>query len=119
MAFVLKQSDTYSWPVTFDVPVDGGRHERQTFDGEFKRLPQSKIAPMVAELGRLDDVSDMDRLTELAAEVLVGWSGVTDDDGKAVPFSQKALEQLLEVPMLAVMIVKAYLDSLKGAKRKN
>ena len=26
MAFVLKQSDTYSWPVTFDVPVDGGRH---------------------------------------------------------------------------------------------
>ena len=50
MAFVLKQSDSYTWPVTFDIPVDGGRHERQTFDGEFKRLPQSKIGPMVAEL---------------------------------------------------------------------
>jgi hypothetical protein len=119
MSFVLKQSETYSWPVTFDVPVDGGRHERQTFDGEFKRLPQSKVGPMVAELGRLDDLSDMDRISELAGQVLVGWSGITDDDGKAVPFSQKALEQLLDVPMLAVMIVKAYLDSLKGAKRKN
>lgn len=119
MAFVLKQSDTYSWPVSFDIPVDGGRHERQTFDGEFKRLPQSKVGPMVAELNRLDDLGDLDRIGELAADVLVGWSGITDDNGKEVPFSQKALEQLLEVPMLAVMVLKAYLDSLKGAKRKN
>lgn len=119
MAFVLKQSDTYSWPVTFDVPVDGGRHERQTFDGEFKRLPQSKIGPMVAELDRLDSAGDLERLTEMAGEVLVGWSGVTDDNGKDVPFSQKALEQLLEVPMLAVAILRSYFDSLKGAKRKN
>jgi hypothetical protein len=119
MSFVLKQSDTYSWPVSFDIPVDGGRHERQTFDGEFKRLPQSRVAPMVAELDRLDAAGDLDRLTEMAGEVLVGWSGITDDTGKDVPFSQKALEQLLEVPMLAVAILRSYFDSLKGAKRKN
>ena len=119
MSFVLKQSDTYSWPVTFDVPVDGGRHERQTFDGEFKRLPQSKIGPMVAELGRLEDLGELDRITEIAADVLVGWSGVSDDNGKELPFSQKALEQLLEVPFLAVAVLKAYMDSIKGAKRKN
>lgn len=119
MAFVLKQSDTYSWPVTFDVPVDGGRHERQTFDGEFKRLPQSKVGPMVAELNRLDDGADMERITELASEVLVGWSGVTDDSGKEIPFSQKALEQLLEVPLLAASVLRSYFDSIKGAKRKN
>lgn len=119
MAFVLKQSDTYSWPVTFDIPVDGGRHERQTFDGEFKRLPQSKVAPLVAELQRFDDVGDIERLTELAAEVLVGWAGVNDDNGKEIPFSQKALEQALEVPLLSVAILKSYMDSIKGAKRKN
>ena len=56
MAFVLKQSDTYVWPITFDIPVDGGRHERQTLDGEFKRHPQSKIGPMVAELQKLEDL---------------------------------------------------------------
>lgn len=119
MAFVLKQSDTYSWPVTFDVPVDGGRHERQTFDGEFKRLPQSKIGPLVAELQRLEDMGDLDRVTEIAKEVLVGWSGITGDDGKEIPFSEKAVAQLLEVPLLAVAILKAYMDSIKGAKRKN
>jgi hypothetical protein len=119
MAFVLKQSDTYIWPVTFDLPVDGGRHEKQTFDGEFKRLPQSKIGPMVAEMMKLEDLGDLDRLNEIAAEVLVGWSGVTGDDGKEIPYSQKALEQLLEVPFLAVAVLKAYMDSIKGAKRKS
>ena len=119
MAFVLKQSDTYSWPVSFDVPVDGGRHERQTFDGEFKRLPQSKIGPMVAELQKVDDLGELERITEIAKDVLVGWSGINDDDGKEMPFSQKALEQLLEVPFLAVAVLKAYMDSIKGAKRKN
>ena len=119
MAFVLKQSDTYSWPVSFDVPVDGGRHERQTFDGEFKRLPQSKIGPMVAELQKVDDLGELERITEIAKDVLVGWSGINDDDGKEIPFSQKALEQLLEVPFLAVAVLKAYMDSIKGAKRKN
>ena len=119
MAFVLKQSDNYVWPVTFDIPVDGGRHERQTFDGEFKRLPQSQVGPMVAELTKLEYLGDLDRITEIARELLVGWSGVTGDDGKEVPYSQKALDQLLEVPFLAVAVLKAYMDSIKGAKRKN
>lgn len=119
MAFVLNQSDTYVWPITFDVPVDGGRHERQTFDGEFKRHPQSKLGPMVAELQNLEDLGDLDRITEMASNLLVGWSGINDDNGNEVPFSQKALIQLLEVPLLAVSVLKAYMDSIKGAKRKN
>jgi len=41
------------------------------------------------------------------------------DDGKEIPYSEKALSQLLEVPLLAVSIVKSYMDSIKGAKRKN
>lgn len=114
MAFVLKQSDSYSWPITFDLPVDGGRHQRETFDGQFKRLPQSRILAIGKEI-EAGDLTDV----ELACEVLVGWAGVTDDAGKEVPFSQKALQQLLDVPMLATAIVSAYFDSLKGAKRKN
>ena len=119
MAFVLQQSDTYSWPVSFDVPTDGGRHERQTFDGEFKRLPQSRVGPMVAELQQIEDLTDLERITEIAKEVLIGWSGIIGDDGKEIPYSEKALAQLLEVPLLAVSIIKSYMDSIKGAKRKN
>jgi hypothetical protein len=114
MAFVLKQSDNYSWPVSFDLPVDGGRHQRETFDAQFKRLPQSRIVEIGKQIenGELTDV-------ELAAEVLVGWAGITDDAGKEIPYSQKAVGSLLDVPMLATSIVTAYFNSLKGAKRKN
>ncbi len=119
MPFVLSQSDSYSWPVTIDIPIDGGRFDKQTFDGEFKRLPQSKIGPMVAELQKLEDLGDLDRITEITRDLLVGWAGISDDSGKEIPFSQKALDQLLEVPFLAVAVLKAYMDSIKGAKRKN
>lgn len=119
MAFVLSQSDSYSWPVSFDVPTDGGRHELQTFDGQFKRLPQSWIGPIVAELQQIEDLADLERITEIAKEILIGWAGVTSDDGAEIPYSERALNQLLEVPLLAVAIVKAYMDSIKGAKRKN
>ena len=74
---------------------------------------------MVAELQRLEGLSDLERITELAKEVMVGWSGINGDDGKEIPYSEKALSQLLEVPLLAVSIVQAYMDSIKGAKRKN
>lgn len=114
MAFVLKQSDTYSWPVSFDIPVDGGRFQRVTFDGVFKRVSQSRLR----EIGQLIQDEQITE-AEVATEILVGWSGITDDDGKEMPFSQKALAQLLDVPMLAGVIATTYLESHQGARRKN
>ena len=114
MAFVLKQSDTYRWPVQVDMPVDGGRHERHTFDGEFKRITQSRVREM-GELIETGDLIDSD----LVREVLIGWDGVNDEDGNPIKFSQKTLDQLVDVPMLATAISKAFFESLAGAKRKN
>lgn len=114
MAFVLKQDDRFTWPISFDVPVDGGRHQRQTFDGEFIRLSQSRIRELSAAL-QDQETGDQD----IAREVLVGWSGITDDDGEEVPFSKAALDRLLDIPMLATAIVTTYFKSLQGAKTKN
>jgi len=70
------------------------------------------------ELGeaiQTEEASDQD----IAREVLVGWAGITDDDGEEVPFSKAALERLLDIPMLATAIVTTYFKSLQGAKAKN
>jgi hypothetical protein len=123
MAFVLKQSNTYTWPVALVLPVDGGRRDKHTFDGEFKRLPQTRINQIVrlaraSERGRLND--DEELLDQDAAkELLAGWSGVVDDDGKEIPFSDSALAQLLEIPTVAGQIVRAWFESIDTAKRKN
>jgi hypothetical protein len=123
MAFVLKQSATYTWPITVIIPMDGGRRDKHTFDGEFRRLPQSRINEIIklaraAERGRLND--DEELLDQDAAkEILAGWSGVVDDDAKEIPYSENALAQLLDIPTVAGQIVRAWFDSLDVAKRKN
>jgi hypothetical protein len=126
MAFVLKQSATYSWPVPFKVPTDGGKYEKQTFDAEFKRLPQSRINEIqtevqarlrATEFGRPfeGDVSDI----SIADEVLAGWAGVVDDEGEEVPFSATSKAQLLNIPGLAGSIIQSYFESIQGKKTKN
>jgi len=123
MSFVLKQSATYTWPIPLIIPANGGRREKHTFDGEFRRLPQTRINEIVRMAKAMDrnrnndgeELEDQDA----AKEVLAGWSGVVDDDNKEIPFSDSALTQLLEIPTVAGQIIRAWFDSLDVAKRKN
>lgn len=113
MAFVLKQSDSYSWPVTVEYPIDGGRFEKHTFDAQFKRLSQSRIEEIMSDAvnGELKDGA-------VASELLVGWAGITDS-GADIPYSEKTKAELLDMPLVSASIVKAWMESLAGAKKKN
>jgi hypothetical protein len=112
--FVLSQSESYSWPVAVEFPVDGGRFDKQTFDAEFRRLPQARIREIWDRI-QSGDLND----DELCSEVLVGWSGIQDGKGDQVPYSEKAKADLLNVPLVAAAVVSSWLDSLSKAKRKN
>lgn len=123
MTFVLKQSSTYTWPITLVLPVSGGRREKHTFDGEFRRLPQTRINEIIRlaqlqERGKLSEDEEL-RDQDAAAEILAGWSNVVDDDGEEIPFSDSKLKELLEIPTVAGQIVRTWFDSLEVAKRKN
>lgn len=113
MAFVLKQSSSYTWPVTVEFPIDGGRYEKHTFDAEFKRMKQGEIESIMADAVK-GDLKDGD----VANMILVGWSNIMEN-GEQIPFSEKAKDSLLDVPLVASSIVKAWMDSIAGAKRKN
>lgn len=112
--FVISQKSTYTWPVSVEFPGDGGKTEKQTFDAEFKRMTQTRINEIRGLIER-NEITD----TELAAEVLTGWAGVNDASGDAVPFSESARTQLLDIPLVAAAVVMAWLGSLTGVKRKN
>jgi hypothetical protein len=123
MSFVLKQSATYTWPITLVLPVDGGRREKATFDAELRRLPQSRINEIVKLARRMDTglAEDGEELLDQDAvrEVMIGWDGVTDDKGQPIPFSEAALAQLIEIPTVAAQIIRAWFESIEVAKRKN
>lgn len=112
--FVLSQSESYSWPVAVEFPVDGGRFDKQTFDAQFKRLPQDRIRQIWEQI-QANEIDD----DGLCHEILVGWTGIQDAKGAEVPYSEKARGVLLRVPLVAAAIVSAWLDSLSKAKRKN
>lgn len=111
--FKLTQSQSYKWPVSVSIPTDMGQFEKQTFDGEFKRLSDSRLKEVRTKV-EADEMTDAD----FAREVMVGWKGVTDGEAE-VPFSQSALDQLLDIPGVAAAIVMAVVESLSGLKRKN
>ena len=126
MAFVLNQSQSYSWPVSINLPADGGKREKSSFDALFKRLPQSRINEIqqlvqqrmkAAERG--DELDNGVTDQSIAAEILVGWSGILDADGDDVPYSEAVKAQLLDVPMMAGALIEAYFTSLVELKRKN
>lgn len=111
--FVIKQSNSYMWPVKVEFPVDDGKFAKQTFDAEFKRMPESRVKE-IAKLIEAGEMSDLD----LAKEVLVGWKDITDGENDVV-FSEAAKEKLLEVPLVSKAIIIGFFESLSGAKRKN
>lgn len=111
--FKLVQPTSYTWPVTVELPTDGGRVEKATFDAEFKRLTQSRLEEIRAQIER-NEIRDID----LVREVLIGWSGVTDGENP-IPYSESARDQLLDIPMVAASIVISLFQSISGAKRKN
>lgn len=114
MGFVLKQSDSYVWPVAVELPADGGRHEKSTFDVEFKRVAQSRVNELVGG-GAEGVISDR----AVCEELVIGFKGVTTDNSEELKFSQKNLGMLLDIPGLERAIVMAWVESLSGAKRKN
>lgn len=112
--FKIVQPTEYSWGITVEMPADGGRVEKQTFDGSFKRVSQTRLGEIQKSIEQ-NEMRDID----LAREVLVGWKGVIDANGEEVPFSETARDQLLDIPMVAAAVVIAFMQSLTGAKRKN
>jgi hypothetical protein len=113
MGFAIKQTASYSWPVVVELPADGGRFEKHTFDAEFRRLNQTRIESIMSEAvaGQLRDV-------EVAGEVMIGWKGITEN-GEDIPYSEKAKADLLGLQLVAAAVIKAWMESLSGAKRKN
>ena len=123
MSFVLKQKATYMWPVPLVIPTDGGRKEKHTFDAEFRRLPQTRINEIIKlaramERGRAGDDEELDDKAA-AKEIICGWSGVTDDKGEEIPFSDSKLADMLEIPTVGAQIIRAWFNSMELAKKGN
>lgn len=107
--FKISQSRTFTSPVNFKIPADGGTHQSGSFVAEFKRLTVSEMRDLPK------DVSD----AEVARRVVVGWNEVADDDGKPLTFSAEAFDKLLDIIGVAPAVVRTFFEAVTGAQEKN
>lgn len=115
MTFVLSKSVTIKWPVTVEIPADGGKLDKQTFEVEFKKLSKSELEKFF-EGSREDGATDV----TLCCDIMVGWSGVSEADGSHIPFSKEAVARVLDAePKIGAAIIGAFLESRTGSRIKN
>jgi len=123
--FILKKEATFTHPIVFTTPADGGTQKEETFDAEFKIIPQSRINEIGLQAqqkkneidkGIMDGTEISDLL--IADEILVGWDGITDGD-KPVPFTKATKKQVLDIAGLANLLVTIYFEEVSKQKVKN
>jgi len=123
MGFKLSSATSYEWKVAGKLA-----NESYSFTAEFAFLDQERIdhllvasAKRAALLKRGEDDPELEGVNHrtIAAEVLVGWSGVTDDEGEPIDFTAASLDKFLRIQGVAKAVCDAWADSLEGAKRGN
>ena len=123
--FILKKEATFTHPIVFSTPSDGGTQNEETFDAIFKILPQSRIN----EIGKLanqkqkeinEGIYDGTKIDDylIAEEILVGWDGITDGE-KPIPYTKATKKQVLDIAGLANLLVTIYFEEVAKQKIKN
>lgn len=109
--FKLATKNTVLWPVTVNVPADGGGVAKHTMSVEFLVLPQDEMERAAREG---DD---------LLARTVCGWKdgAVMDESGQAIAFSDEAKARLLNIPYVrtALFAALAEINQGRAAARKN
>ena len=123
--FILKKEATFTHPIVFYTPGDGGTQKEETFDAVFKIIPQSRINEIGLQAQQkkkeLDDgIIDGTDISDLliADEILVGWDGITDGNDP-VPFTKATKKQVLDIAGLANILVTKYFEEVSKQKVKN
>jgi len=101
------------------MPIDDGKYQSVKFSCQFKRIKQREVE----EFQKKFSVTDLNLLFEASREcahqVVVGWKDVLDEEGNNIEFNHENLDQLLEIPTLAIAVSTTYITSLTESKSKN
>lgn len=113
MAFKLKLSNTYTVDIALEIPAVG-KTERKTFTIEFNRYTKDQLKEISERLGA-GELTDEQWL----AEVAVGWKGIVDEDGEDVPFEEKGIAAVCQIPQVPKALAAKFFESLQPVFAKN
>lgn len=105
--------------VDVEMPTMTGTPEKQSFMAIFKGMSRSEYQALMAraeEAGK----SGQDGDGLIAGEVLLGWEGVQDEHGAAMPFTPENVAKVWDmVPGARLATVRTFILSITGARTGN
>ena len=113
--FKIEKTKKISWPVTINVPQDGGGTKEQQFTGQFELISQKEYDDFYKDAKGGEPAGEKD--IGLARRVLTGWGDdVLDEDGNPLEFNAENKEKLIEIPYVRNGIVRSFIWCMHGNK---
>lgn len=113
--FKLTDIKSVKWPVTVNVPQDGGTVKKYEFTAQFELIGQKEYDDFYKPAKGEEPAGEKD--VGLTRRVLTGWGNdVCDEDGNPIEFNAENLERMISKPYARVAIVNAYFDCAYGNK---
>ena len=119
--FKLKTSETFSWPVVCDFPVDG-QHKKVEFTATFRTLSRDVLAERLANNPDDTDLDRMRKINDFVSDVLIDLDGITFTDDADNPIETTTAERksrAINHPIIGPALLVAYQLGLGGRQRKN
>jgi len=108
MAFKLAQNPSYIATVKVSMPNDKDGFDTSEFKAKFKRVSFS-------ELDKLREKTQL----EVVKEVVLGYSGLLDENNQEVDFNEDNLNALTSIPQALAALSETFWLSIFKAKEKN
>lgn len=105
--FKLAREREVLWPVTVNVPQDGGTVKKVDVRLRYKLACRSDEG---FKLGA--DQADA------LAERITGWEAVANEDGTAAPFTNENLRAALDIPYFFQAALEGFVQASTGAEKK-
>ena len=106
--FKLMKKPVVWWPVTIQVPIDGGEVTKHEVQVQYELISESEYKTF-AEQG--DEA--------LLIRVVKNWKDIADENGEPLVFSKKNLLAMAQVRFARIGLVHGYMSAESGAPIKN
>lgn len=115
--FRLEESHEFDWPVDIRKPVGVDERGRPKFEthrmvATFRALPLDEAAGAMEADGETPREPLMER-------VLIGWDGIADEAGEALPCTPENVRKLCRIGYVGAALTEAYFRALTGRSEKN
>lgn len=121
--FRFAKSREVLWPVTINVPVDGGGVSEAKIRVRYKLLSRTEMREAVNIARKADGNATEEQVKQdeaWLADRITGWEDVVDDaTGDALAFTPDNLAALLEESYVAAAISAGLWEASRGAAAKN